>query len=124
MSNDLLLKSNINKQTFGQLVQKHRKKKGYSQDKLAELLGITRKSISCIERGECYPSQDNIFRVSQILDFSLDEYVFGYGKFDETISINEVNELLQMMNSDQRKTVIYVVRALCKALLTDKNNEV
>ena len=36
---------------FGQYVREHREKKNYTQSKLAELLNVTPKTISYIERG-------------------------------------------------------------------------
>jgi len=110
----------INKQRFGLLIKTHRKAKGLSQEQFAEILGLTRKSISCIERGECYPSQDNIFRMALILDFSLDEFLFGYNRFSESISIEEINKKLNLLTSEQRKTIIYTIQAMCDAMLSEK----
>lgn len=107
---------NINKRNFGLLIKKHRKKKGMSQDKLAVLVGITRKSVSCIERGECYPSSENIFKIAKLLDISLDEYLYNYSRFDETINFTEINDLLSGLTEEQISLVLSVIQAMCKAL--------
>ena len=109
--------SDLNKHNFGLLIQTHRKAKGYSQDKLGELVGITRKSVSCIERGECYPSPENIFKIARVLDLSLDEYVYSYSRFDKTICIDEINNMLKSLDSDGRCMVIAALDAMCKTLL-------
>ena len=56
---------------FGQYVREHRERKGYTQQKLAEQLKVTPKSISYIEHGENYPSVDNMFELAHILDLLL-----------------------------------------------------
>ena len=54
-------------------------------------MGVQPKSISFIECGRNYPTPENIFKLARILEMSLDEYVFGYSKFDRTITIEEIN---------------------------------
>lgn len=110
----------INKVKFGLLVQSHRREKGLSQDELGNIIGVTRKSISCIERGDCYPSPDNIFKLSQALDMSLDRFVFGYNRYSEDIDIEEINKMLQKLDSDKKVIVIAVINALCKAWVKEK----
>ena len=80
-----------NKVNFGLFIKEHREKKGYTQQALADMIGLTPKSISFIERGINYPSQDNIFRLAEILDLSLDEFVFSYSRFNKNICIDELN---------------------------------
>lgn len=58
---------------LGLYIQKHRKAKGYTQQDLADLMDLTPKSISFIERGINYPTPNNIFKLAEILDMSLDE---------------------------------------------------
>ena len=56
---------------FGQYVREHRERKGYTQQKLAELFKVTPKSISYIEHGENYSSVNNMFDLAHILDLLL-----------------------------------------------------
>lgn len=76
-----------NKESFGALIRKHRLAKGYTQQQLGDAIGIQTKSISFIERGINYPSPENIFKLAEVLDISLDEYIFGYCKFNPTINM-------------------------------------
>lgn len=46
-------------------------------------MGIAGKPISYIECGISSP--ENIFKLAAMLDISLDEYIYGFGRFDETI---------------------------------------
>ena len=104
---------NISKKSFGKHVKKHRKNKNMTQQDLATLMGLQVKSISCIERGDTYPSQENIFKLSIILDMSLDEFVFGYKSKDETISIKEINSLLSELSPNQISFVFSVLKVMC-----------
>jgi len=44
-----------------------RKKRGYSQEKLAELVDISRTHMSRIETAECAVSLDIVFRLADVL---------------------------------------------------------
>ena len=101
---------------FGAYVRKHRKAKGMTQRKLAEIMELSSKSISFIERGETYPSQENIFKLAAILDMSLDEYVFSYKRFNETFCISEINESLADFSNEDQELIINLVKATCETL--------
>ena len=49
-----------------------RKQKGWSQEQLAEQLGISRQSVSKWESGASVPDLDKIIKLSQIFDVSTD----------------------------------------------------
>lgn len=110
-----------NKVNFGLFIKEHREKKGYTQQALADMIGLTPKSISFIERGINYPSQDNIFRLSELLDLSLDEFVFGYSRFNKNICIDELNEMLIQLNPDEQGMLIGMIKAACEAMLKRKS---
>lgn len=50
-----------------------RKKHGYSQEKLAELLGLSRQAVSKWERAEASPDTDNLILLSRLYGISLDD---------------------------------------------------
>ena len=108
---------------FGQYVREHRERKGYTQQKLAELLKVTPKSISYIERGENYPSVDNMFELAHILDMSLEEFIFSYKKFDTTLSFEELNECLRNLSHDNQIILLSVIRAVAQTLTLQNESE-
>lgn len=57
--------------TFGEKLQKLRKSNNFSQEQLAEKLGVSRQAISKWEMGTL-PDIENIVRISQYFDCSLD----------------------------------------------------
>ncbi len=101
---------------FGKYIQKHRKQKGYTQQQLAEMLGVTSKSISCNERGDTFPDYENIFRLAKILDMSLDEFVFGYKCFESELSLSEMNELMSGLDMESKRMIIETVSTMCRSM--------
>ena len=54
-----------------------RKEKGYSQEELAEKLGVSRQAVSKWERGEASPDTDNLIALASLYGVTLDELVHG-----------------------------------------------
>lgn len=57
---------------FAEKLQILRKQRNISQEQLAEQLYVTRQAVSKWENGESFPEMENIVRLSEILDVSLD----------------------------------------------------
>lgn len=108
------------KAKFGAFVQKKRKAKGYTQQELAEKLGITLKSVSYFECGLTYPSQENIFKLAEILDMSLDEYIFSCTRFNDMVDMGEINAMLNELSADDQEMVINIVKAACESIRNRK----
>lgn len=58
---------------FGQNLQKTRKEKGISQEKLAEIVGVNRTYLSLVEQGHRNPSMKFLYRVAKALKTSSDK---------------------------------------------------
>ena len=54
-------------------LQKLRKENGYSQEELADKLGISRQAVSKWERAESSPDTDNLIVLARLYNISLDE---------------------------------------------------
>ena len=59
--------------TFSEKLYKLRREKTYSQDDLAELLDVSRQSISKWESGQSMPETSKIIQISNIFNVSIDE---------------------------------------------------
>ena len=62
----------MNVETANRLVQL-RKTRGFSQEELAEKLGISRQAVSKWERAEASPDTDNLITLARLYGISLDE---------------------------------------------------
>lgn len=62
---------------FGERLQGLRKEKGFSQERIAEELNVSRQSVSKWERGESSPEMDKVVALSSILGVSTDFLLKG-----------------------------------------------
>jgi len=58
---------------LGEYLQRLRKARGLTQERLAELCDLTPEHVSGIERGRRYPSMKTLFRMAEVLRISLSE---------------------------------------------------
>ena len=61
----------------GKQIQHYRKEKNLSQDELAEIIFVSRQSISNWERGATYPDIQKLLLLSKVFEVSLDKLVKG-----------------------------------------------
>ena len=80
---------------FNEKLQELRKRKGLTQEELAEALFVSRTAISKWESGRGYPSIDSLKGIASFFSVSIDELLSG----EELVSIaqnDHVQEMLQM----------------------------
>lgn len=58
--------------TFGEKLAKLRKEHNYTQEQLADLLGVSRQSISKWESDIAYPETDKLIELGKLFDCSMD----------------------------------------------------
>lgn len=58
--------------TLGDKLSKLRKENNYTQEQLADVLGVSRQAISKWESDTTYPETDKLIRMSELFDCSLD----------------------------------------------------
>ena len=108
-------KSN-NKIFIGNKIKIQRKQKGYTQEQLAEMLNVSTHTISRYECGRNFPSHEHMLQLSKILDLSIEDSYYGYQKINESISIDELNNLLETLSPNNQEIAILVMKYLCELL--------
>ena len=86
--------------SFGENLQRIRRKNQLSQEELAEMLGVSRQAVSKWEVGDGYPEVDKLLLISKQLNISLDSLLggenptalSGNGKSADTIRIISPHE--------------------------------
>ena len=68
---------------FNEKLQKLRKEKKYSQEELADMLDVTRQSVSKWESGQTYPEMDKLLAICKIFGCTLEELT------NDSIKLNE-----------------------------------
>ena len=78
-------------------LQQLRKEKGYSQEELAQALGLSRQAVSKWERAESSPDTDNLICLARLYGMSLDELL------NTTESTEEIRERTQEITDEEEK---------------------
>ena len=84
-------------------IEQLRKQSNMSQEQLAELLGISRQTVSEWERGIAYPSVEKLLFLSKIFNVSLDYIVTGRDFTANKYSILDVNNKQQLTKKDLKE---------------------
>jgi len=61
--------------TLGERLKMYRAQKGLSQEKIAEMLEVSRQAVTKWEAGQTTPSSDNLIALANLYDVSLDELI-------------------------------------------------
>ena len=67
----------LDKKLIGSRIMQQRKACGYTQEQLAELVGLSKNHISSVERGISVPTTQFIFNICQVLGETPDYYLIG-----------------------------------------------
>ncbi len=101
---------------FAYNLKKYRTARGISQDELSKRIGSHAVQLSRYEHGLSVPSVEVVKKISEALDVSIDELVFGDKdqKIDQTIKDRELITLFQkveLLSGKQRETVKELLNA-------------
>ena len=103
------------KKCFGQNVQKYRKHRNLTQERLAELVGVDVTSISAVKTGKYFPSADNLSRIVEVLQVQFSDLF----EFDSLRSNDEVFEdiisIISAFKDDKKR--LNAVRNFVKTLI-------
>ncbi len=94
----------LNKGSLGCTIKTARMSKQLSQEKLAEMLGITPTHLKHIESENRKPSIDVLFNIVQILHISLDDLLFG--KDTQKSEIYRQTELLLQQCTEKELNIV------------------
>lgn len=72
---------------------------GYSQESLAEIIGVSRQAISKWELGSALPDTEKIILLSEAFDVSIDSLLKESYSFDDTDNIDRI--VIKFLNSAQ-----------------------
>lgn len=96
---------------FGENLQNLRKAKKMSQEKLAEKVNVSRQSVSKWERGESYPTINNIMALCEIFHCKLNDLVH-----EEITDFNLLDEEVKMRVVKFKKEKQRKIKGLSKAI--------
>ena len=102
---------NIKKQ-LGSKIKRLRQKKGYTQEQLAEKMGIATRTLSGIEIGENFVTAETLEKVLDVLEVSGSElFAFDHLKPKEDLINESVSELHSIEDRDKIEIIYKIVKA-------------
>ena len=97
-------------QRLSQMIRDKRKELSISQEKLAEMVGVTTSFVGQVERGESLPSVETLFAFVQCLNLDVNSLFFG--GVDSQKEIDELCNLAQQMDEWKRLLLVKQARLL------------
>lgn len=92
----------MNQIAIGKFIALKRKEKNLTQGQLAEILGISNKTISKWETGKCMPDYGIIQALCEALDITIAELMGGEARDKNTMPAYDESQILDMMARIQR----------------------
>ena len=83
---------------FGKNISRLRKEKNLSQEKLAELLGVSRQAVTKWENGKGNPDTENLIRLAEVFECSLDELCCQKAEEKPKAKIQTASHLLALIS--------------------------
>ncbi len=88
---------------IGNRIRQLRVKKGFSQEKLAELSELNTSYIGQVERGEKNPSVDTVYRIASALDVNLPDLFKNLAPSSDNSYAHKVYSLMLTMDEKHSK---------------------
>lgn len=102
IKNSKIKKSNFNKEKMITI----RKEIGFSQEDVADLIQVSRQTISAWESGKSVPTIDNISKLTKLFKISIEDLTFSQ---KSTISTSNLDTHLNTGNNSKRKKIKIVI---------------
>ncbi len=102
----------MNQIVIGKFIAERRREKNYTQEQLAQILGISNKTISKWETGKCMPDYAIVKDLCDALEITIAELLEGK-KADESMSICHEEQMLdlikRMQELEKQKDMQYAI---------------
>ena len=102
----------MNKILLGKRLRELRKRKGFTQEQLAELINMEQNSISVIESGRNFPTLGTLEKIAQILEVNLSDF-FNYDYIDDIETIKaSTKDIIRKMDDNQIRQLFKYVKSI------------
>lgn len=106
----------MDKLTLGKKLRQARQAKGFTQQSLAEKVGIGNVYLGEIERGLKMPSLNSFIRIIEALDVSADSILRGELSSGREYIYDEITQKMRNLTPKQRKTAADILDAYLRNL--------
>jgi transcriptional regulator with XRE-family HTH domain len=90
------------KSKLGKNIQKIRKSRKITQDKMAEIIGIETTNFSKIETGKNYPTAENLQKIADALNVDVQE-LFAFEDISNQDIIKKIHKRLDLIKDNRKK---------------------
>ena len=101
-------------QKIGARIHTLRKEKGYTQQKFAEMVGISNNYLSDIERGKSYPKSDKLVAITAALDCSADEIFCDVIPKSYNVKVSKISDLIEKCPQNEKDKIISIIEVLIR----------
>lgn len=106
----------MNQKAVGQRIQQMRRKRGMTQEQLAEAVGMSPTHISVIERGVKPTKVNNFVAIANTLQVSADELLLDVLDCTAKMESTELYHLIEELPPEKQSLVLKLVRILVAEL--------
>ena len=112
--------------TLGEKIAKQRKELNYTQEQLADVLGVSRQSISKWESDIAYPETDKLIELGKLFDCSMD-YLLKEDVIEKngaqasgfTEKVEEISrKVMTEKNKEKAKKILKIIGIILAVVLT------
>jgi transcriptional regulator with XRE-family HTH domain len=100
------------KELLGARIKELRKVRKFSQEELAEMIGVEPQHMSRIEGGRSYPSLDRLEKIAIALNVPLKDFFEFMHLEDAAERLENIETLAKGLSEDRQKFVYRMVKAL------------
>jgi transcriptional regulator with XRE-family HTH domain len=90
---------------FSKKLKEIRKKQGFSQDQLANAIGVHKSHVSRYERGLALPSIEVAQKIAETLDVSIDQLIFEGSEIGKDRELSKLFEKVSLLDEQQKAVV-------------------
>ncbi len=91
----------MNQITIGRFIAQKRKEKNYTQEQLAEKLGVSNKTVSKWETGKCMPDYSIVKKLCDELEITIAELIDGEEAGEKSIRSYDEGQILELLRRTQ-----------------------
>ena len=107
--------------TLGEKIAIQRKELNYTQEQLADILGVSRQSISKWESDIAYPETEKLIELGKLFDCSMDyllkEEVIEKGDVQTSILTEISRKVVNLKNKDKSKKLLKIIGIILAVVL-------
>ena len=98
-------------QKIGKRIRKIRKSRRYTQETLAEMVGISTNYLSDIERGNSFPRIDKLVAIINILECTADDLFADVITIGYKVKSSRLSEQLATLSSEDQEKAFAILEA-------------